>query len=101
MGERYVNELAKNPTVERFMILSRQFTEHLDLVTPKLRKIFDMMDASGYTFTMAMFGEVAFSVMQKDKAVEAAKVFESYFPKRESVVVGINEDGAKITSRIS
>jgi pantoate kinase len=99
LGGKSVDELAKGPTAEKFMKLSRRFTEHVGLVTPRLRKVFDIMDAAGYTFTMAMFGEVAFSVMKKEKAVEAAKLLEASFPGCEAVVVGIDEAGARVTSR--
>ncbi|MCX6647775.1 MAG: GHMP kinase [Candidatus Bathyarchaeota archaeon] len=99
MGGRFVDELAKKPTPEKFMRLSRQFTEHVGLVTPRLRAVFDRMDAEGYTFTMAMFGDVAFSVMEKSRALEAASILERSFPGCEAVVVGIDEEGARITSR--
>jgi pantoate kinase len=98
-GGRFVDELSRRPTPERFMRFSRQFTEHIGLVTPRLRAVFDKMDAASYTFTMAMFGEVAFSVLEKGRAVEAAKLIEESFPGCEAVIVGIDEDGAKITSK--
>jgi hypothetical protein len=57
------------------------------------------MDSAGYTFTMAMFGEVAFSVLERGKAEEAAQIIESTFPDYEAIVVGIDEEGARVTSR--
>jgi outer membrane receptor protein involved in Fe transport len=45
-----------------------------------------------------MFGEVGFSVMEKERAEEAAKLLESSFPGYEAIVVGIDREGAKITS---
>jgi pantoate kinase len=99
LGGRSVDELAKSPTHEKFMRLSRRFAEHIGLVTPRLRAVFDRMDAEGYTFTMAMFGDVAFSVMEKKRALEAAGLLEKYFPGSETVVVGIDQVGARITSR--
>ncbi len=98
MGGRFVDELTRDPTPTRFMRSSRQFTEHVGLVTPKLRNLFDKMDMAGYTFTMAMFGEVAFSVMKRARAEEAATFIESSFPGYEAVVVGIDDKGASITS---
>jgi pantoate kinase len=101
IGEKFVNELQRNPTTEGFMRLSRQFTEHVGLVTPKLRALFDKMDPAGYLFTMAMFGEVGFSIMEKERAEEAAKLLESSFPGYEAIVVGIDREGAKITLKSS
>lgn len=57
------------------------------------------MDAAGYTFTMAMFGEVAFSVMKREGAIEAAKLLEVSFPGYEAVIVGIDGAGSRVTSR--
>jgi pantoate kinase len=99
IGGKFVDELQRHPTTERFMRLSRQFTEHVGLVTPKLRALFDKLDPAGYIFTMAMFGEVSFSVMEKERAKEAAKLIESSFPGYEAVVVGIDREGAKLTSK--
>jgi pantoate kinase len=99
LGGKFVDELQRNPTAERFMHLSRRFTEHVGLVTPKLRALFDKMDPAGYPFTMAMFGEVGFSVMEKERAEEAAKLLESSFPGYEAIVVGIDREGAKVISK--
>jgi hypothetical protein len=59
------------------------------------------MDSAGYLFTMAMFGEVGFSIMEKERAEEAAKLLESSFPRYEAIVVGIDREGAKITLKSS
>jgi pantoate kinase len=99
MGGRFVDELASDPKLAKFMLLSRLFTEHVGLVTPKLRSVFDEMDSLGYTFTMAMFGEVAFSVVEKGKAEEAARLLEAHFPGYEAIVVGIDNVGARVKSR--
>lgn len=99
LGGKSVDELASHPEAERFMRLSRAFTEHVGLVTPRLRAVFDAMDAEGYTFTMAMFGEVAFAIMERGRALEAAALLECRFPGSEPVVVGIDEAGARVTDR--
>jgi pantoate kinase len=98
MGGQFVDELAINPNPALFMRLSRQFTEHVGLVTPKLRSVFDKMDSLDCTFTMAMFGEVAFSVLEKWRAEETARILETHFPGFEAVVVGIDNVGARMTS---
>jgi pantoate kinase len=97
LGGRSVDELAAHPEPRRFMRLSRAFTEHIGLVTPRLRAVFDTMDARGYKFTMAMFGEVAFAVMERSAALEAAALLEKL--GSEPVIVGIDETGARVTSK--
>ena len=98
LGGKSVDELASHPEAERFMRLSRAFTEHVGLVTPRLRAVFDATDAEGYMFTMAMFGEVAFAIMERSRALEAAALVEKRFPGSESVVVGIDEVGSRVTA---
>ena len=66
LGGSYVDEIHRELTPERFMSYSRRFTEHVGLVTPRLRRVFDATDPEGYTFTMAMFGEVAFTLQHKE-----------------------------------
>ena len=99
LGGKSVDELILRPEPALFMRLSRAFTEHIGLVTPRLRKVFEVMDMNGITMTMAMFGEVAFAVMDKEKAIEAASILERL--GAEPVVVGIDEKGARITSTCS
>jgi pantoate kinase len=66
LGGGYVDELHRELTPERFMSYSRRFTEHVGLVTPRLRRVFDATDPEGHTFTMAMFGEVAFTLQRRE-----------------------------------
>jgi pantoate kinase len=74
LGGTYVDELYKEFTPERFLRFSRQFTEHLGLVTPKIRRVFNCMDPKGITFTMAMFGEVAFTVQPVELTAYIMKI---------------------------
>ncbi len=97
LGGKSVDELSTKTEPVRFMRLSRAFTEHVGLITPRLRSVFDAMDRQGITLTMAMFGEVAFAVMEKEKALEAAAMLERL--DAEPVVVGIDDSGARITSK--
>jgi len=96
LGGGYVDELQREFTPGRFMELSRRFTEHVGLVTPRLRRLFDAMDAEGVTFTMAMFGEVAFTVQPREEAVGLADLVRCKLPGAEPVVCGIDTRGAAV-----
>ncbi len=67
IGGSYVDELKRELTWQRFLKYARQFTDHVGLATPNLKRVFDLMDPHGYTFTMAMFGEVAYTVQPKEE----------------------------------
>jgi pantoate kinase len=96
LGGKFVDELRADPKPELFVSLSRSFTEHVGLVTPRLRSLFDATDRAGFTFTMAMFGETAFTVVEKEKSEEAAAAVEKAAPDHEAVVVGIDSEGARL-----
>lgn len=94
LGGVYVDELHREFTPERFMRFSRQFTEHVGLVTPRLRRLFDAMDAEGVTFTMAMFGEVAFTVQPRDEAQRVAELVREKVKGVRPVVCDVDTRGA-------
>lgn len=94
MGESFVDELHRLLTPERFLHYSRRFTENVGLVTPRLRALFSHMDDAGFTFTMAMFGEVAFTVQHKSK-VEAVLTALNEVPGADPVVCLVDSLGAR------
>jgi pantoate kinase len=94
LGGKFVDMLIENFTPERFLRLSREFTEYVDIVTPRLWKLFDYMDQEGSTFTMAMFGEVAFTVQHVD-LVDDVLFSLSKISDSVPVVCKIDEDGAR------
>ena len=74
LGRTYVDELYTELTPERFMYYSRKFTDHVGLATKRIRGLFREMDKHSLTFTMANFGEVAFTLQYREKAEEAAQI---------------------------
>lgn len=94
LGRTYVDELYEELTPERFMHYSRRFTDHVGLATKRIRGIFKQMDKEEITFTMANFGEVAFTVQRKEKAEEAVKILQSLGEK--PVICQVDEHGTKL-----
>jgi len=92
VGGAYVDELYKELTPERFMYFSRRFTEQVGLATERIRRLFKHMDEEGYTFTMANFGEVAFTVQYREPAEEAARILEAL--GETPVLCSVDEHGA-------
>jgi len=56
----------------------------------------DAADGAGLASTMAMFGEVIFSLVDTDDASELASVLEEAAPGYEAVVTGVDEGGARL-----
>jgi len=96
IGGQFCDELNEKFTVPRFMKRSRSFAEHVGMATPRLKMIFEAGDNKGITFTMAMFGEVAFTVIEKERVEEALDLLTEVFPECEPVVVGIEGEGARL-----
>jgi len=94
LGGGYVDELHRELNPERFMSHSRRFTEHVGLVTPRLRRVFDAADPAGYTFTMAMFGEVAFTLQHKEDVEPILGLLRDRVADAYPVVCGVDSGGA-------
>jgi len=61
-GGKLIDELVEKPTTINFMKFSRQFAEHVGLITEKVRNVLDVMDETGIICSMPMFGESVFTV---------------------------------------
>jgi pantoate kinase len=92
LGGGFVDELHQNLTPELFMKLSRKFTDYIGLATNRIKSLFSYMDDQQHTFTMANFGEVVFSVQQREKSEEAMELLTAYGVK--PVICSIDEMGA-------
>ena len=76
IGGSYVDVLYESLTRERFLKYARLFTDHVGLATSNLRKVFDLMDPERYTFTMAMFGEVAYTIQPREETLRVLELLE-------------------------
>jgi len=94
LGRTYVDELYRELTAERFMHYSRRFTEHVGLATKRIRALFKHMDAHDITFTMANFGEVAFSVLHKNQTDVAVDILLDW--GADPVLCSVDDHGAKL-----
>jgi pantoate kinase len=97
IGGIYVDKLIIDFTPNRFLCFSRKFTEKVGLATPRLRRFFNKMDVEGIKFTMAMFGEVAFTVQPVDK-LEQVLLALSKIIDAKPIVTCIDEKGASFQS---
>ena len=91
IGGSYVDALQGSLTRERFLRYARLFTDHVGLATPSLRKVFDLMDPEGYTFTMAMFGEVAYTIQPREETLRVLELLEPI--DCEPKVCGVDKHG--------
>jgi pantoate kinase len=96
IGGDFVDELFRKLTPERFMRYSRNFTEYVELVTPRLRRLFNATDDVGYLCTMAMFGEVLFTLLPKGDENHLIELLNKMEPTLTPVKCDIDKQGAKL-----
>jgi len=97
LGGRFVDEIHGNPSPVLFMELSRRFAEHVGLITPRLRAALDRTDGAGVPCSMAMFGEVLFSLVEGDQVLRLVEVLREAAPGHRVFVTWIEESGARLT----
>jgi len=96
IGGKLINELVEKPTIINFMRLSRQFAEHVGLVTEKVRYILDAMDQAGIVCSMPMFGESVFTVTCEENVGQILGLFRERGPNGRTIVSKIDREGARL-----
>jgi pantoate kinase len=96
-GGKLVDELARRPTVSRFLELSRSFAESTSLMTDKVKKVLADADDCGFIASMAIFGETAFSVVKQNYAEQLLRVFRKHARSEHAIInAEIDVEGARI-----
>lgn len=95
-GGELINELVNAPTIINFMKLSRQFAEHVGLITEKVRGILDAADKAGVVCSMPMFGESAFTVTDQNEVERILQVFRKSALSGKTIVSKVNHEGARL-----
>jgi len=91
-----VDRIKSDLRPELFMELARKFTDYVGLASPRLKHIFEACDKERVPCAMAMFGEVAFSLVEKNTAQNIVKIFELAAPGHKAVTVGVQEKSANL-----
>jgi len=96
-GGKLIDELIKDSTSNNFMRLSRQFAEHIGLISVRMRKILNEADREGITCSMAMFGETLFALVEYDSLERLLKIFHKDTLYKHSIIVsGIDFKGIRL-----
>jgi len=95
LGGQYVDKIKDNLDPELFMDLARKFSDYVNIQTPRLSKVLVQAKSEKIPLTMAMFGEVAFSLVYKEKAEEIAAFLWSIAPGFKVDIVKIDAEGTR------
>jgi len=96
LGGNYIDTIKEDLRPDLFMDLARKFTDFVDIKTSRLSKVFDKADKQNIPCTMAMFGEVAFSLVYKEEACKVASFFREAAPSFRVDTVNIDDDGTRL-----
>jgi len=96
LGGRLVDEIRGDLGPRRFMEYARRFTDYVGISTPRLRRVFDEADRRHVPSTMAMFGEVAFALVEKGEVEQVSEVFRLGAPGRDVRTAFVDDIGARL-----
>jgi len=91
-----IDRLVENPTTESFMRISREFAEHVGLITDRVREVLDSTDKTGVVCSMPMFGESVFTLAEPEKLELVLEVFRRQASNEEIIISKIDSKGARL-----
>lgn len=96
LGGKYVDIIKDDLRPDLFMELARKFTDYVDIKTPRLSKILDKSEMERVPCTMAMFGEVVFSLVYREEAEDVASFYRNEAPNFRVDTVDIDDVGIRL-----
>ncbi len=82
LGRRALEELKREPTVEKFLEVSRRFTLEAGLATGNVLRAFEELSKLPVVgFSQAQVGDTVFAVADPDVALEAAQLLKNFGAK--------------------
>lgn len=96
LGGKLVDKLVKEPTIANFLKLSRQFAEHVGLITDKSRNALNLADGTNLVCSMPMFGEAVFTVGERESFKELFETFREHGLDGQILISEVDFEGARI-----
>lgn len=96
LGGKLVSQLIEHPSIAGFMKLSRQFAEHMGLITDRIRAVLDATDKANFTCSVPMFGESVFTIVEQSSLEELLGIFLKHGTEKQIITSGIDFEGARI-----
>jgi pantoate kinase len=95
-GGELAEKLAEHPELDSFLEFSRQFAEHVGLVSNKARRVLAATDKTHHICSMPMFGESVFGLTDPDSAEELLRIFRRNGPDGHIFTSDIDFKGARV-----
>lgn len=96
LGGKLVDKLTEEPELSSFMKLSRQFAEHVGLLSKKTKKVLKATDSARFACSMPMFGESVFTLVEHESLEKLVKIYRKYDPDGRIITSKIDFQGARV-----
>jgi pantoate kinase len=96
LGGKLVDNLLKESTIKNFMRLSRQFAEHVRLITDKTRNALNLANHTGLVCSMPMFGEAIFTLGKRESFKELFETFRKHGLGGQILLSKVDFEGARV-----
>ena len=88
LGGKMVKKLIESNDTEEFQDMSIKFAKYVNVVTPKMNQVINLLHKNGIKCGVALFGETVFSLVTKDEKNKVKEILKQF------------DDGLIITSKI-
>lgn len=96
-GGELTDALQIHPTIDRFLAYSRQFAEHIQILTDRVKTVFQATDAIDVVCSTAIFGENVFTIVPSDQVQEIKSIFEKHATIGSKVLImNVDLQGARV-----
>ncbi|MDC0202797.1 GHMP kinase [Candidatus Nitrosopelagicus sp.] len=88
LGGKMVKKLIESNDTEEFQDMSVKFAKYVNVITPKMNQVINLLHKNGIKCGVALFGETVFSLVTKDEKNKVKEILKQF------------DDGLIITSKI-
>ena len=88
LGGKMVNKFIESNDTEEFQDMSVKFAKYVNVVTPKMNQVINLLHKNRIKCGVALFGETIFSLVTKDEKNKVKEILKQF------------NDGLVITSKI-
>lgn len=97
MGQKTLDKILADPSLEGFLHACREFAEKTGLATQRIRKLMNAAEKAGSVgVAQNMLGEAVHALVEEDKVKNVVKAFERFLSREKIVVAEISLQGAQL-----
>ena len=78
LGGKMVDELHVSHSDEKFQEMSVCFARYINVITPRMQKVMEMLESYGIKYGVALFGETIFTLVDKQQANHVLEILRPY-----------------------